>query len=241
MSVAAIIPARYASSRLPGKPLLAETGMPLIQHVYERVAQVDEIGQVVVATDDERILAAVRQFSGKAVMTRPDHLTGTDRIAEVAKELDATLIINVQGDEPEISPTHLQALIRRMGDGARMGTLACPFDQNEDASDPNTVKVVIDQQGRALYFSRALIPFARDSAVLINPQLHIGVYAYRRDFLLEFANWMPTPLEQTEKLEQLRALEMGVPIEVVVVSHAAPGIDTPEDYAAFVRRFTQDS
>jgi len=239
MTVTAIIPARFASTRLPGKPLLAQTGKSLVQHVFERVAAVSGVNQVLVATDDERIVAAVQSFSGQVVMTRSDHPTGTDRIAEVASELDTDLILNVQGDEPEIDPDHLQALIERMGVGADMGTLACPFPADADPADPNAVKVVIDQRGRALYFSRALIPFPREPQDAVHPYLHIGVYAYRREFLLKYATWPTTPLERCEKLEQLRALENGVPIEVVTVSHAAPGIDTPADYADFVKRMTR--
>jgi len=239
MSVTAIIPARFASTRLPGKPLLADTGKPLIQHVYERVAAVDAVDRVCVATDDERIVAAVKAFSGQVVMTRSDHPTGTDRIAEVASRLDTDLVLNVQGDEPEIDPDHLEALIERMGNGAEMGALACPFPDDADPADHNAVKVVINRAGRALYFSRALVPHARDPQDAVPPHLHIGVYAYRREFLLKYASWPVTPLERCEKLEQLRALENGVAIEVVTVSHAAPGIDTPADYAAFVKRMTQ--
>lgn len=238
MSVTAIIPARYASTRLPGKPLLAETGKPLVQHVYERVSAVAGVDRVLVATDDERIVAAVESFSGEVVLTRADHPTGTDRIAEVAANLDADLVLNVQGDEPEIDGNHLQALIDRMDGGAEMGTLACPFPEDADPADPNAVKVVIDQAGRAMYFSRALVPYPRDPRDAVRPLLHIGVYAYRRAFLLKFATWPVTPMERCEKLEQLRALENGVAIEVVTVSHAAPGIDTPADYAAFVKRLT---
>ncbi len=240
MSVTAIIPARYASTRLPGKPLLAETGKPLVHHVYERVAAVAGVDRVLVATDDERIVAAVESFSGEVVMTRADHPTGTDRIAEVATNLDAELVLNVQGDEPEIDGDHLQALIDRMDVGGEMGTLACPFPEVADPADPNAVKVVVNQAGRAMYFSRALVPFPRDPQDAVRPLLHIGVYAYRRAFLLKFATWAVTPMEGCEKLEQLRALENGVSIEVVTVSHAAPGIDTPADYAAFVKRIAEN-
>ena len=236
MSTVAIIPARYASTRLPGKPLLAETGRPLIQHVYERIAGVAGIDRAIVATDDERILAAVKAFSGEVVLTRSDHETGTDRIAEVAANLDAEWVLNVQGDEPEIETNHLTALIERMKGGAQMGTLACPFAQADDADDPNAVKVVVSENGHALYFSRARIPYARDASFAVTPLLHVGVYAYRRDFLLEYARMPQSPLERCEKLEQLRALENGIAIDVVTVSHATAGIDTPEDYAAFVER-----
>lgn len=242
MKAVAIIPARFASSRLPGKPLLKETGKFLIQHVCEQAAKAATIGRVIVATDDERILDAVRSFGGEAVMTRADHISGTDRVAEVAADLDAEIVVNVQGDEPELEPSAIDTLVRLMESrpDVGIGTLACPFAKDVDPRDPSAVKVVVDQSGRALYFSRALVPFPRDGAGQVKDAsqwlLHLGIYAYRRDFLLKLARLAPTPLEQTEKLEQLRVLEHGFSLVVGRVERAAIGIDTPDDYAAFVAR-----
>jgi 3-deoxy-manno-octulosonate cytidylyltransferase (CMP-KDO synthetase) len=270
MNAAAVIPARYASTRFPGKPLANETGKYLIQHVYEQVSRARSVAQVIVATDDERIRRAVQSFGGRAVMTRADHPSGTDRVAEVAAGLDAEIIVNVQGDEPEIEPGNIDQLVRLLANDAEVviGTLACPFPAGADPRDPNAVKVVLDGRGRALYFSRALVPYPRDSggaATVARPPpavgvaqppsavcgtgvspvssaaggpwlLPLGIYAYRRDFLLRLAKLPPTPLEQVEKLEQLRALENGYAIAVAVVERSAVGIDTPADYAAFVER-----
>lgn len=254
MPVVAVIPARYASVRFPGKPLVSQTGKPLIQHVVERVRQAKSIDRVLVATDDERILAAVRGFDGECVMTSPVHPSGTDRIAEVARSQaagDADLILNVQGDEPEIEPEYLDRLVTRMqredrgarsahhADKPKMGTLACPFPADADPQNPNMVKVVVNRRGEALYFSRSAIPYERDRPDRAGHGrflLHLGVYAYRRDFLLEFAGWSPTPLEQLERLEQLRALEHGVAIAIEIVPRAGAGIDTPEEYERFVSR-----
>jgi len=242
VNTVAIIPARYGSTRFPGKPLANETGRTLIQHVYEQVRRAKSIDAVIIATDDERIIEAVKSFGGRAELTRSDHPSGTDRIAEVAQRLDAELIVNVQGDEPEIDPAHIDRLVARLveNDDLVQGTLACPFPKDGDPADPNAVKVVLDHRGRALYFSRSLIPCPRDSAGRpVAPEawlLHIGVYAYRRDWLLELAALPQTPLEKREKLEQLRVLEHGRSIGVVVVDSAAVGIDTPADYQAFVAR-----
>ncbi len=242
MKAIAIIPARYASTRFPGKPLADETGKYLIQHVCERVGQAASISQVIVATDDRRIIDAVCGFGGRAVMTRADHPSGTDRVAEVAADLDAELIINVQGDEPEIDPADLDRLVALLASGGEppMATLACPFPPGTDPTDPNAVKVVLDASGRALYFSRSLIPHPRATAGRPDDSgawlLHLGVYAYRRSFLLQLAKLPQTPLERMEKLEQLRVLEHGHAIAVAIVENACVGIDTPEDYAAFVER-----
>lgn len=247
-SAIAIIPARYGSTRYPGKPLLRQTGKYLIEHVYERVTAASRIARCVVATDDERIAQAVRSFGGRAVMTRPDHPSGTDRLAEVVHGLtngpgsgDDDLILNVQGDEPEIEPAHLDQLLARMAvDHAPMGTLACPFPADLDPRNPNAVKVVFNKAQRALYFSRSLLPYPRDQLDGARPRachLHLGVYAYRRRFLQAFAAWPPSPLEEIEKLEQLRVLENGYEIAVELVPHAAAGVDTPADYERFVMRY----
>jgi 3-deoxy-manno-octulosonate cytidylyltransferase (CMP-KDO synthetase) len=245
MVVVAIIPARYGSTRFPGKALAQKTGKFLIQHVYERAAAARRISRCLVATDDERITAAVRSFGGEAVMTRPDHPSGTDRIAEVVRALPGKpndVIVNVQGDEPEVEPAYLDRLVERMvrEPDCPAGTLACPFPPGSDPRDPNCVKVVRNRAGRALYFSRALIPYARDGGGQMTPGdwlLHLGVYAYRRAFLLDFAGWEPGPLEQAEQLEQLRVLENGHALLVEVVEQACVGIDTPEEYEQFVGRW----
>ncbi len=239
MSAVVIIPARYASTRLPGKPLLAETGKPLIQHVVESIRTAKRITRIVVATDDRRIATAVEAFGGQAVMTRPDHPCGTDRIHEAAIKLgltEADIVVNVQGDEPDMQPACVDKLVDLLeGSEAPMATLATPLSAHQ-ADDPNKVKVVLDGRGRALYFSRSRIPFDRDNTGSVRYLLHLGVYAYRVGFLKLFASLSPTPAEQAEKLEQLRALEHGHAVAVAVVDYRGSGIDTPADYAAFVAR-----
>lgn len=242
MRVAVVIPARFASTRLPGKPLLRETGKYLVEHVYERAKAAACAADVVVATDDARILDAVRSFGGRAVMTRSDHPSGTDRIAEVAAHLPADVILNVQGDEPQIAPAALDLLAGLMRDGPELATLAVPIRDRETYLSPNVVKVVCDDRGRALYFSRSPIPAVRDAEPDFSARparflQHLGVYAYRRDFLLKIAATPPHPLEQAEKLEQLRVLGTGGTIRVGVVAEAHRGIDTPADYAEFVRAY----
>jgi 3-deoxy-manno-octulosonate cytidylyltransferase (CMP-KDO synthetase) len=245
MRVAIVIPARFASSRLPGKPLLRDTGKYLIQHVYERAREAQCAGDVIVATDDDRIFAAVREFGGRSVMTREDHPSGTDRVAEVATHLAADVVINLQGDEPQLDPHAIDLLAGLMRDGrADMATLAVPIADAETYRNPNVVKVVCDARGRALYFSRAPVPMVRDGEpdFAARPALflqHVGVYAYRRDFLLKIAGTPPHPLEQSEKLEQLRVLGTGGTISVGLVDHAHRGVDTPTDYAEFVRWYRQ--
>jgi len=242
----AVIPARFASSRFPGKPLAKQTGRFLVQHVWERVRAAACLDRVIVATDDERIAEAVGSFGGEVMLTRADHQSGTDRVAEVCRDLECDLVVNVQGDEPEIEPATIRRLVELLeqDDRCPMATLACPFSgiPGSDPSDPDAVKVVVDLNGRALYFSRSLIPHPPDAAAASGasgaPLLHLGIYAYRRAFLLRLASWEPTPLEQLERLEQLRVLEHGHSIRVGVVARAAVGIDTPEDYAAFVQRYT---
>ena len=246
MKTAVIIPARYASQRLPGKPLLCDTGKYLIQHVYER-ARESAADVVHVATDDRRIADAVAEFGGACVLTRADHPSGTDRVAEVAQALDADLVVNLQGDEPLVDPAALDLLpeLLRRDPGADMATLAVPIGSAEQWHNPNCVKVVLDAAGNALYFSRSPIPFVRqgrpDFAARPSPfLLHVGLYAYRRPFLLGLASSPTQPLEELEKLEQLRALALGHKIHVGVVSHASVGVDTPEDYARFVELYRQE-
>lgn len=242
MRTVVVIPARYASSRLPGKPLLKATGKFLIQHVYERACEARSATDVIVATDDERIRAAVECFGGKAVMTRADHQSGTDRVAEVAAGLTADVIVNVQGDEPQMDPAAIDRLAELLATdpGSDMATLAVPLPDAEAYRNPNVVKVVCDDRGRALYFSRSPIPLVRDGEPDFTARpaqflQHLGVYAYRRSFLLKLAATPPHPLEQAEKLEQLRVLGTGGTIRVGIVAHAHRGVDTPADYDAFVR------
>lgn len=246
MAVATVvIPARYGSTRFPAKILAAETGQPLVQHVVDRVRRCRNVRDVIVATDDERIVAALRPFGTRCAMTSPAHQSGTDRIAEVARGLADDVVVNVQGDEPEIEPEIVDRLIERLAETTEdMATAATPFPQGADPADPNLVKVIAGLDGRAIYFSRSVIPYDRDrggpndraSPAAAAYYLHLGIYAYRRAFLLEFASWQPTPLERTEKLEQLRALEHGRSIGVLTVKRATHGIDTPDQYADFVRR-----
>lgn len=238
----AIIPARYASTRFPGKPLADRTGQTLIQHVYEQVARCRRIERVVVATDDDRIASAVVEFGGESVMTRADHPNGTSRLDEAASALglgDASWICNVQGDEPEIDPDVVDLAIEQtQASGHEMGTLASPFAPDEDPTNPNIVKVVVGQNGRALYFSRAMIPHRRDleHASVAAPLKHVGLYVYRRSMLRTYVGLDATPLEETERLEQLRVLEHGHAIAVAIAETAHHGIDTPEQYDAFVAR-----
>jgi 3-deoxy-manno-octulosonate cytidylyltransferase (CMP-KDO synthetase) len=237
----AIIPARFGSTRFPGKPLARETGKFLIQHVYEQVLKSHRVSRALVATDDQRIFDAVTSFGGQAVMTRPDHASGSDRLAEVAAGLADELILNVQGDEPEIDPADIDTLVDLIAAGdCPMATLACPYPAGGDPDDPNLVKVVLDNASRAIYFSRSRIPFVRDVAQppsAVTYLLHRGIYAYQREFLLKFPCLSPGRLEQLEKLEQLRAIEHGYRIAVAVVGAGPAGIDTPEQYAEFVKRF----
>jgi 3-deoxy-manno-octulosonate cytidylyltransferase (CMP-KDO synthetase) len=244
--IVGVIPARFASTRLPGKPLLSDTGRPLIRHVVEAARRAQSLERIIVATDDDRIADAVAGFGGEVVMTRADHPSGTDRVAEVAAKLDgAEIIVNLQGDEPEVSGESLDRVVAMLRDdpGAVMATLATPIRDEATYRDPACVKVVCSSRGRALYFSRSPIPCHRDG--LPDPAkaprpiafLHLGLYAYRRDFLLSIAALPPSPLEAAEKLEQLRVLDAGYPIAVGIVEEASVGIDTPEDYRRFVRRW----
>ena len=236
--VTAVIPARYASTRLPGKVLLDRTGKPLIQHVFENVRRARLVDRVIVATDDQRIVEAVQRFGGEAVMTRSDHPNGTSRIAEVTAEIDSALIVNVQADEPEIEPELIDLAIQTLKDSSScvMSTLGSPFASDEDPSDPNIVKVVVGANGQALSFSRSVTP--SDGGQEDPPLKHIGLYVYRRDFLMKYVTLPATPLEQAESLEQLRVLEHGYDIAVAVAKVSSHGIDTPQQYEAFVQRYT---
>jgi 3-deoxy-manno-octulosonate cytidylyltransferase (CMP-KDO synthetase) len=261
MKSVAIIPARYASTRLPGKPLLVIKGKPLIQYVYERVKS-SSVEQVIVATDDERIATAVKGFGGEAILTSPLHRSGTERVAEVATGIDAAIVVNCQGDEPLIPPEAIDKAIAAFAQdpSIMVTTLITPLEKGEDLCNPHLVKVVVDHDGFALYFSRALIPYPRDvletknagpltgggplakeeelikfdKKELAGYWQHIGLYAFRREFLLKLTALPPSPLERREKLEQLRILENGYKIKTVICSTPSIGIDTPED----VERFT---
>ncbi|WP_432821087.1 3-deoxy-manno-octulosonate cytidylyltransferase [Trichloromonas sp.] len=238
MRVTAIIPARYASTRFPGKPLVDILGKPMIQWVYQRTIESSRVDRVVVATDDERIFAAVRAFGGEVQMTSPDHPTGTDRLAEVAQRIDTDIVVNVQGDEPLIDPRMIDLAVAPLVEDAAipMGTLMTPIGSVEEFLNPNVVKVVVDAKGFALYFSRAPIPHPRDHAQNLSEYFsqlkaykHIGLYVYRKGFLLDYPKMPSTPLENSEKLEQLRALEQGYRIRVVPTDLVSQGVDTPAD------------
>ncbi len=230
-----VIPARWGSVRFPGKALVKVLGKPLVQHTWERCLASKRATQVIVATDDMRIAEAAFDFGAEVAMTSPKHPTGSDRLAEVAEKLRrCSHVINVQGDEPTISPRLIDRLIKEIESDPKleMITAATPFAHSEAASDPNNVKVVINRSGDALYFSRSLIPFDRDGGSKSLPLHHLGIYGYRRKFLLEFVTWKPTSLETSEKLEQLRALEHGARIRVVKTKERAVGVDTPADVPA---------
>lgn len=244
MRTAIVIPARYASSRLPGKPLLRSTGKYLVQHVYEQAQLARCAQQVVIATDDSRIRAAAESFGAPVVMTRTDHPSGSDRVAEVANQIDADVIINLQGDEPLVDPVALDRLADLLVQApqAEMATLAVPVQSLEQWLSPHCVKVVCDSQGRALYFSRSPIPYVRDTHPDFAGQpamflQHLGLYAYRKSALLRLASLPPHPLEQLEKLEQLRALAFGWSIQVGIVRQAGVGVDTFADYERFVATY----
>lgn len=234
MSVAVIIPARLAATRLPNKPLAEIVGKPMIQHVYERAAKAAIVDQVLVATPDDAILEAVIGFGGRAVMTSPDHRSGTDRVAEAAEHLDFLpgdfdIIVNVQGDEPLVDPATIDSVVNALRDSdAVMASVCCPLPEGRE-DDPNVVKVVTDINGYALYFSRSPLPFHRDASAPYTPKQHVGLYVYRRNFLRVFPKLEPTPLERAESLEQLRVLENGHRIRMVEIRNAPESVDTPED------------
>jgi 3-deoxy-manno-octulosonate cytidylyltransferase (CMP-KDO synthetase) len=270
VKIVVCIPARYASSRFPAKVLAQDTGKYLIQHTWEQARQAKLPQRVVIAADDEKIVRAAREFGAECVLTSPSHQSGTDRIAEAVGKSDAEIVINVQGDEPQIDPEHIDYLARLLLDNpdVPMATLAAPFATREQIADPNVVKVVVSSAqcgvgrasplapngrarthdlpdahaGRAIYFSRSVIPYDREHAGVgdVSHYLrHIGIYAYRREFLLNITSLPQTLLEKLEKLEQLRAIENGFTILVGKVEHTCEGIDTPEQYAAFVERWNR--
>jgi 3-deoxy-manno-octulosonate cytidylyltransferase (CMP-KDO synthetase) len=254
--VVACIPARYGSTRFPAKVLANDTGKFLIEHTYERACAAKLVEKVIIATDDEKVMEAAKSFGAECVMTSPDHNSGTDRIAEAVGPVDADIVVNLQADEPEIDPDNIDYVARLLVENTDypMATLSADFERAEQITDPNIVKVITLRSegrtrdegrgtkadvGRAIYFSRSPIPYDRDAAgigQLDQYKRHLGIYAYRKEFLLKITALPQTPLEKTEKLEQLRAIENGFGILVGTVEHTCDGIDTPEQYTAFVKR-----
>jgi 3-deoxy-manno-octulosonate cytidylyltransferase (CMP-KDO synthetase) len=258
VKILAVIPARYSSTRLAGKVLAKDTGKFLIQHTYERACLAKLPDNVIIAADDEKILAAAKTFGAECVLTSIDHQSGTDRIAEAIQKLSAKryplsaddVVVNIQGDEPEIDPDNIDKVAKLLVDNPDfpMATLAAPFKSTEDIANPNIVKVITSHESRAtsddaaqaIYFSRSVIPYNREKNGIgdINQYLrHLGIYAYRKDFLLKITSLPQSPLEKIEKLEQLRAIENGYGILVGKVEHTCDGIDTPQQYAEFVKRY----
>jgi 3-deoxy-manno-octulosonate cytidylyltransferase (CMP-KDO synthetase) len=229
--IVAVIPARFASTRFPGKPLADIDGRPMIEHVYRRAEASPVVSRVIVATDDLRIATRVNDFGGNVRLTKIDHQSGTDRLAEVASTLDCDIVVNVQGDEPLLDPRAIGEVVAPFTDpSVSMTTLYRRIQSPAELTNPNIVKVVLDRGGYALYFSRAPIPYARDPRGGWPPLFrHVGVYAYRRSALLVLASLEPTPLERAEALEQLRALEHGIRIKAVETAYDSIGVDTPED------------
>ena len=249
MKILACIPARYGSTRFAGKVLAKDTGKFLIQHTYEQACLAKLPDKVIIAADDERIAAAAKSFGAECILTSPEHKSGTDRIAEAVKKLSAErcplnaddIIVNLQADEPEIDPANIDYLAKLLLDNhqCRMATLVAEFENTEQVKDPNIVKVVVDKDNYAIYFSRSVIPYDRkagDSGEIKNYLRHLGIYAYRKDFLLEITSMPQSRLEKIEKLEQLRVLDNGYSILTGRVKHTHDGIDTPDQYADFVKR-----
>ena len=233
-----VIPARFASTRFPGKAIVSIAGKPMLQHVWERASASRYISQIIIATDDDRIAEVVRRFGAPVRLTRPDHLSGTDRVAEVAASEDAEVIVNIQGDEPLIDPGAIDTAILALLDepGCEMATLKKRILSPEEIHNPNVVKVVTAFNGDAVYFSRSPIPFNRCGEAVY--WKHIGLYVYRRPLLLSYSSLPQGPLEQSEKLEQLRALENGIPIRVAETEYETIGVDTPADLAAVEKLFS---
>lgn len=243
LTVIGVIPVRYASTRFPGKALVDIGGKPMVRHVYERCASCKRLDRLYVATDDRRIYEAAREFTTDVLMTSETHASGTDRVAEVAEKVDGDVFINVQGDEPLIEPAAVEALIPPFEEdpGVNMTTLARPSGDPTEVSNPNTCKIVIDEAGDALYFSRAPVPYYQGSPQERKHLLHVGIYAFRRDFLLTFAGLKRTPLEVAEGLEMLRALEHGCKIRVVVGPFVSLGVDTVDDLGRVCRLIEKNS
>jgi len=240
--VYACLPARYNSTRFPGKVLAKDTGKFLIQHTYEQACLAEFPDKVIIATDDRKVVAAAESFGAECVLTSPEHKSGTDRIAEAVRDLDVEIILNLQADEPEIDPANIDRVAELLlhNPDVPMATLAAEFQNPDQIADPNIVKVITDCNNKAIYFSRAAVPYDRETSGIGNVAQYlrpIGIYAYRKDFLLKVTALPQTPLEKIEKLEQLRAIENGFGILVAKVEHVCSGIDTPQQYAEFVVRY----
>jgi 3-deoxy-manno-octulosonate cytidylyltransferase (CMP-KDO synthetase) len=234
-----VIPARFSSTRFPGKVLALIAGKTMLQHVYERAARSTYLTSILIATDDDRVYSAAKNFGARVRMTRSDHLSGTDRVAEAASAVDAEIVVNIQGDEPLIDPAAIDAAILPMVHEPElvMGTLKKRIEDAREITDPNVVKVVTNHAGDAIYFSRCAIPFEREKSVNTPYFKHIGLYVYQRDFLLAYSALPVGPLEAAERLEQLRALENGLRIRVVETEYESLGVDTPEDLERVTRLF----
>lgn len=246
MKIIAIIPARYESTRFPGKVLAKDTGKYLIQHTFEQVRRTKLIERIIIATDSQIVLKACKSFGADCVMTASTHKSGTDRIAEAVRKIDTDIVINLQADEPQIKPGNIDLLAQLLIDNlnVNMATLVARFERKEQIADPNIVKVVIDRDRFAKYFSRSVIPCCRETGgigEIDDYYRHLGIYAYTKDFLLHITKLLTGRLEQIEQLEQLRVLEYGYQILTGLVSHVADGIDTPQQYAEFVKRYKRSS
>jgi 3-deoxy-manno-octulosonate cytidylyltransferase (CMP-KDO synthetase) len=242
MKAVGIIPARWHSTRFPGKPLHLIADKPLLRHVWERSQRARALDALIIATDDMRIANAAFEWGAEVALTSPKHQSGTDRIAEVARKAKQFgLIINIQGDEPLVDPQSIDNLVKKLRSsrGTEIVTAAHPFESAAEASSPHQVKVVVDLDGNALYFSRFAVPFPRDRSAPIKYLRHQGIYGFRREVLLQFVKWKPTPLERVESLEQLRALENGVKVHVLVTKHGSPGVDTPVDAKALEQKLAR--
>jgi 3-deoxy-manno-octulosonate cytidylyltransferase (CMP-KDO synthetase) len=237
-----IIPARWASTRFPGKPLHLIAGKPLLRHVWERCRRATKLDSVIIATDDMRIANAAFEWGAEVALTSLHHQSGTDRVAEVVRKArQFAFVINIQGDEPLLDPDLIDQMVKRLRSGRKidMVTAAHPFENAAEASSPHQVKVVVDLHGNALYFSRFAVPFPRDQSLPIKYLRHQGIYGFRRRTLLQFVKWKPTPLERAESLEQLRALENGVKVHVLVTKHGSPGVDTLADAKALEQKLAR--
>ncbi|MBC8378936.1 MAG: 3-deoxy-manno-octulosonate cytidylyltransferase [Planctomycetes bacterium] len=246
MKIVVVIPARYGSSRFEGKVLAKETGKYLVQHTYERALCAKSVDEALIATDDERVLAACREFGAACVMTSIEHQSGTDRIAEAVARMEVDILVNLQADEPDIEPDYIDlvASLLTANRTAQMATLLAPFENPTDVANPNIVKCITDTTDRAIYFSRSVIPYDRQAGgvgQVSDYKRHLGIYAYRKDFLMAYTAMAPSFLEQRERLEQLRAIENGCTILTATVPKAWDGVDTQEQYQAFVQRMLQEN
>ncbi len=244
MKIFVCIPARYGSTRFPGKVLAEKTGKYLVQHTYESASRAKSVDDVIVATDSDKVFEAVKSFGGECVMTSSEHRSGTDRIAEAMKGYDADIVVNVQADEPEIEPSSIEKVARLLEKNKKvpMATLVSKIEDENQLNDPNVVKVIVNKKNEAIYFSRLPVPYNRDNAGIGNCSdylRHLGIYAYRKEFLEKLTKLQPTFLERSEKLEQLRVLENGFSIMVGKVEHVCEGIDTSGQYEKFVKRYKE--